>query len=691
MYPISLFRRLMAGSALVASCISLSVPAMAETALPEINVESSFIKMTPGLSLFLPQETFTPSGQDGGAFLTSVPGVSAARMGGHGLEPVIHGQQQTQLNVYNDGVITHGGCPNRMDPPSSFVSPETYDAVTVLRGYQSVRYGAGGTGGTILFERNPLSFEEKDFGYKAALGGGLESNGNIRSFYADLAAGNNLGQVRGVWSATSGDNYEDGLGTEVRSAFSSESYSLMPIWTPNADTTVKAGIELSRTDDVLYAGAGMDSPDGSALAYRLGFDRALHGEFLKKLSFNAYTSDVNHLMDNFTLRPNTGMKMKAPSKSDTFGGTISGDLDFSGVPLTMGVDLQNNDRDAWRYSGGAMATDATTPQSRLWPDVRIRQNGVFAEADPALSSTLKMRIGARYDRVEASASAADTVFGAVSPNTLYMNHYGVRASDHTENNFGGLLRFEYDVLSDTTLFAGISQSMRTADATERYIAANSAAAASRWVGNPNLDPERHRQFDLGASTSGEKWSAVVSGYYDDVQDFIMRDLARGQDGIVAASGEAIYRNIDATLIGLEAEGKYEFLPRWTLGGNAAWTYGNNDDDNDALAQIPPIEGRVSLEYAQGIWMVGTRFNFASRQFRIDNDTSQRDVGETGGYGTLDLYGKMDVKPFEVRLGVTNLLDKQYARHLNRSSAFDPSEVQVNEPGRSFGVQVHARF
>lgn len=272
--------------------------------------------------------------------------ISASRMGGHGSDPVIHGQQQTQLSVINDGAITHGGCPNRMDPPSSFVTPNSFDSLTIIKGYQSVQYGTGGTGGTVIFEKGPVPFLSNTMGTQGNADGKYESNGQLRSLSADMAAGNNQGQVRAAWSASTANNYEDGGDNTVRSAFSAESFSLMPIWTPDEDTILKMSAELNRTDDVLYAGAGMDSPEGSALTHRINFSKILHLDTLKKFAANIYSSRVDHVMDNYSLRTNTGMKMKAPSESNTYGGTLSGDFKFSGIPFAVGTDMQYNNRNA---------------------------------------------------------------------------------------------------------------------------------------------------------------------------------------------------------------------------------------------------------------------------------------------------------------------------------------------------------
>ena len=88
---------------------------------------------------------------DGGVFLKQLNGVSGSRFGGRGIEPIIRGQSQTQVNVLLDGAYLHGGCPNRMDPPTSYAALETYEKVTVEKGVQTLQHGSGGSGGTVSY------------------------------------------------------------------------------------------------------------------------------------------------------------------------------------------------------------------------------------------------------------------------------------------------------------------------------------------------------------------------------------------------------------------------------------------------------------------------------------------------------------------------------------------------------------
>jgi iron complex outermembrane receptor protein len=73
---------------------------------------------------------------------------------------------------------------------------------------------------------------------------------------------------------------------------------------------------------------------------------------------------------------------------------------------------------------------------------------------------------------------------------------------------------------------------------------------------------------------------------DQVDDFILRDRAHGQEGILQDDNATIYRNTAARLLGLELEGSYRPASRLQLDGVASWVRGENRTDDRPLAQIP---------------------------------------------------------------------------------------------------------
>ena len=131
--------------------------------------------------------------------------------------------------------------------------------------------------------------------------------------------------------------------------------------------------------------------------------------------------------------------------------------------------------------------------------------------------------------------------------------------------------------------------------------------------------------------------------------------------------------------------------RWQLVGVASWVRGDNRTDDRPLAQIPPLEGWLQLDYGVDRWGAAGLFRWAAAQDRVDDDPrtgSGQDFGETPGYGVLDLSGRIRiVKSLSLVAGVDNVFDRTYANHLNRGNLFDPEPVRINEPGRTFWLRL----
>src|SRR5512135_2101188 len=121
------------------------------------------------------------SAHDGADYLKTIPGFSVIRKGGTDGDPVFRGMAGSRLNILLDGEQILGGCGGRMDPPTAYVFPSSYDKITVLKGPQTVLYGPGNSAATILFER--------DYARRSDTGAGFNGSVTAGSFgRADVAA-----------------------------------------------------------------------------------------------------------------------------------------------------------------------------------------------------------------------------------------------------------------------------------------------------------------------------------------------------------------------------------------------------------------------------------------------------------------------------------------------------------------------
>nr|VFK17829.1 MAG: iron complex outermembrane recepter protein [Candidatus Kentron sp. LPFa] len=671
--------------------------------VPSIIVEGARIE-EPATAALKRDENLKGPSTDGGDLLRTFPGVFAGRMGGHGIEPVIRGQSRTRLNILLDGAVVHGGCPNRMDPQTSYGASETYDEIIVIKGVQSVSHGGGGSGGTVLFRRLPPQFTEGDR-LQGRAGIGYRGNQNVREASLDVVAGSRKGFIRGIANYSDGENYEDGDGNEVRAAYTEKVGALILGWKPGGNTDLEFSYEANRSDDVLYAGAGMDAPYTDNDTFRFKAIRALGDGLLRRLNAQWSYSTVAHSMDNYSHRtsPAPAMHMRAPSDSDTLSGNLDLEFTAGSVDGKLGIDYWQNQRNAIRYRG--TADNVNIIQSYLWPDVTIRSSGLFGEMSLPLGDDTRddrlLKLGIRYDHVRAHAGKTNATpndaMGAstkLSPAGLYKTYYGSASNTHTERNVGGFVRFEQGFMNGHGLaYASASRTLRTADATERYMASNNNASDDgRWVGNPFLDPEAHHQLDLGVGINQGKWDLDVGVYYNDVNDYILRARDHGNSG---AGNATIYRNVDATLFGGETSFNYHWTGALRSGVTLAYVHGENDTDDIPLAQIPPLEIGLTTNYTGQKWDFGAKLRLVSRQMRADDNAaigSGLDVGKTAGFETVDIFGAWrPEKHWKVRFGIDNLFDRDFAEHLNRANAFDVTQVQVDEPGRSIWMTIGAQF
>ncbi|WP_201349733.1 TonB-dependent copper receptor [Neptunomonas japonica] len=617
---------------------------------------------------FFPDTLTVKPASDMAELLSSVNGVSGVRMGGRGTDLIIRGQRETQLNILLDGAYLHGGCPNRMDPPTTYASGDSYDSISLIKGSQTVLYGSGGSGGTVILKRNKPALNEQ--GYHASYSGVVRSNGEGGSISADIAGGNDNGYIRFIGEVADVDSYEDGNGDTVRSAYESRSGSLILGAQLSDNTDLTMSYDRNEERDVLYAGANMDSPESNADIYRMKLEHQFSHSAIQSLKAELFQSNVDHLMDSYSLR-NRSMGMYAPSTSDTTGGRITLDAWFGAHQATFGVDYQKNSRNGVVYN-----YPANQPMGQLWPDVIIEQVGLFGEVNRRLSSLDQIKLGLRYDYITANADNVNTLFMMTQ---TAAGLYGTVPHQQNEHNIAGFATWQHKLGSDYQLAMTASRSVRTADATERYMAKNN------WIGNPWIAPEKHHQLEWVFSNVGETpWS--ISAYYNRVNDYILRYKASGKDR---------YQNVDAEIYGADLEYQYPINHQWLLKSSLSYTVGNNVDSNQPLSRISPLSAQLQALYSATTWEAGVVGRFVAAQNNVclaASDCGGLDVTKTPGYGVVDLFMDYRLSPaISMAAGVDNLFDKTYRNHESRDDVFDPIPLQVNEPGRSVWLKLTGRF
>src|SRR5690606_34721942 len=109
---------------------------------------------------------------DGADYLKTIPGFSVIRKAGTDGGPIRRGMAGSRLSMLVDGELILGGCNMRLDPPTAYVFPETFDSIRVIKGPQSVQYGPGNSAGIVLFERSTQAVTESGWKLHTSVLGG---------------------------------------------------------------------------------------------------------------------------------------------------------------------------------------------------------------------------------------------------------------------------------------------------------------------------------------------------------------------------------------------------------------------------------------------------------------------------------------------------------------------------------------
>lgn len=621
---------------------------------------------------------------DGADFLKSIPGFSVIRKGGTDGDPLLRGMSGSRLGILLDGQEIYGGCGGRMDPPTAYVYPESYDRVTVLKGPQSVIYGAGFSAGTVLFERDLRPLGETGWSFDGSLtAGSFGRNDQV----VDVRGGTPVFQARAGATRAHADDYEDGDGTRIHSRYTRWSTQAAFAWTPDADTALE--LSAAHSDgEAAYADRGMDGAKFSRDNFALKFERRNLAPAVEKVWAQAYYNYVDHVMDNYSLRDQPlANRFSAMNPDRATTGARAGVVLAPSEPwrVTLGADAKEDihrSRGAMNRASAAAADDyfESLPYQE---DMRFRQFGVFGEVAYSDASGGRSVAGLRIDEHSAKDGRACVTGMAMNGMCMTTPVNQTRGRTDRATLTSGFARYE-GVLGDAaTWYAGLGHAERFPDYWERLLRDEDTLNSAFLT----IKPEKTTQLDVGANWTSGAWSGSLSGYFGKVRDYIL----------LTWIAPTRVRNVDATVVGLEGDVVWRLDRNWRATGTLAWVRGENDTDDKPLAQQPPLEARLALEYDDGSFSYGGLLRMVADQHRVDVGSGNivsngQDIGRSPGFAVFSVNaGWRPKKGVLITGGIDNLFDRTYAEHLSRTGTslpgfVFPADTRINEPGRNVWVK-----
>jgi outer membrane receptor protein involved in Fe transport len=588
--------------------------------------------------------------------LENVPGIAAISEG-QGATPAIRGLARGRTLILVDGarVSSERGA----GPNASFLDPGTLGRIDVVRGPGSVAYGTEAFGGVIA-ARSRWPLPSAGFGarFTGTTGAGLpEHRGDL-----ELSFGYGGGAVLVGARAREFEDYAPPEGEVPFSGWRDNGGRVLWKQTVGGNQ-IAAGLQIDEATDIGRPRNDSNtivatSPFERSRRFTLSLDRAALGPWrdLRVTSFVG-SSEQRTEQDRLPAPGRPRRIDRADGSARDLQVRATGRRPLGPVSFHGGVDLQRRfgvtAGDTAFIFGAAGALTSTTATATIESANRTAL-GTFAEGDVQFRPWLRANAGVRADGIRGDNKGG---------------FFGNRTTRRTA--FSGMAAVTVAPTPTLSVTAQIARGFREPTLTDRF--SRGPVGRGFLEGNPDLEPETSRQYDLTARYAAGRLQMTGAAYRYDISQLIERYTA-GLDLF------RIRNRGRARLTGAEAEARVAVGAGLTVDVIAQVSRGRDAVDDVPLDDVAP---RSIGFIARHVWR-----DRVSSYLRLSAIAAHEDAGPsevpTPGYTLLDAAAGWQVgSALELRATFRNLLDASFY------SSSGPRWVWA--PGRQAAVTIVVRL
>lgn len=590
--------------------------------------------------------------------LASIPGLSATSMGPVTARPVIRGLSGDRVLMLEDGGRV-GDVSNAGSDHATAVDPLAARRIEVVRGPASLLYGSNALGGVVNVIRDeiPSSVPHHPTG-AASL--------QVRSVRAALAGGA---------ATTFGVTGRVPLRLEVTGRTAGDLRTPVGRLANTGGGTLNAGAGGSWVGDWGHAGAAVRGyrnhygiPGGFVGGHTRGVSIEMDRAAVKA---QAAISEPNEILRSLEIDgAYTWYRHRELESANIIGTlfrlrTLSGDVLARHNAWGLLSGGAAGVRAAWEGFGygGAGVARTDTPNTQRSTLAAY----VYEEIDlgPA-----RIETGLRYDWVFVSPARED-------PDSDIGN---VRdRSFHAASASLGLL---HNVGAGATIGASVARAFRTPDVIELFSEGPHLAAYTFEIGNPSLDTETGTGVDIFARFESPRFRAELTGFYNRIRGYIYGEETGRLSRVLLPVYQ--FQSSDALLAGFEGSLDWDLGRGVALQSVVSSVRGTLTETDRPIPLIPPLHGRVAVEYERPLWFVALETRMAAEQDRVGPFESATDgytvFGAAAG-ARITLAGRLNV----LTVSLDNIANREYRNHLSRVKEIMP------EAGRDISVTYRVVF
>lgn len=645
-------------------------------------VEKELEQVPMSVSVITAEQIEKSSARTVAELLRDVPGVQI-ESSAPGLTRVqVRGENAFRSLVLVDGqkISEH----KSMDGAAFLVDPSTIERIEVIKGPASVLYGSDALGGVI-------NIITKKGGTKPIQGEAfIGFNGAARGFSEGASLSGNIDglkyRVSGSHANYGNLHTPDGEMEDTNSRYTNGSAFVSYDFTDKF--TVGGGIDYFKAAMDTYSKFMYETKKGptpasmrvhvdewSRTKYYVFTEAKDITDFLTRVRIDAYYQKNEKEMSNvlgIDGMPYDFMRNFANNIIRTRGLSLQTDWQLgSNSYLVAGYELT---QDSLNADGRTeMMIYQYSPSYKLYEGNQLNQ-ALYASMETQLPHDFALTYGVRWTHVQ---TELEKVSGDNNART------GDDSDSHPVFNVG----LVWSGIEDLALRASWAQGYRAPNLSEKYLGSSMGGDDKLYLGNPDLDPEKSNNFELGARWNRGNTILDAAAFLSMATDYIAMMPVEGTTNI------EMYQNVsEATTFGAELALSHAFDTEWgKFTPYVTATFIRREFDyGDGLktydSGTPSLFGRYGVRYAKALhpqcdFHLDVYGHSQSETKLLDNSGERY---ETGGFTTANIAATFDFgqkKEFSLTTEVLNLFDKRY-EYLNGA---------MLEPGIHANVKLTYKF
>jgi len=591
------------------------------------------------------------------AQLQSIPGVSMLQTGGTIAKPVINGMYGNRVLILNNGVRQQGQQWGAEHAPE--LDPYIANQLTVVKGAESVRYGADAIGGVIIVDPPVLPDDGKIHSQLSLMGA---TNGRQGAASAELS-GNMKKLPAFAWrvqgTAKQGGNLKAADYYLNNTGVKEYNYSAAAAYTKKH---FDANIYYSHFNTQL--GILKDFGKDAGFRYDIAAPRQHVIHDLLKIQAHQHLNDNWHLTAQYAYQHDRREEYDIRRGGKTSLPSLNLGLSTQTADLT----LEHLSSGGWQLTGGwsgMYQNNASVPGTMiapLIPDYVLKTTGIYGILRYQ-SAKYALEAGLRYDYLYLSALGYD------KNNQLYG---GKKSYNSITGNIGAV----WYISNDWNLRSNVGTAWRPPSVNELYSNGLHHGALSYELGDSTMQVEKsYKWISTLSYTHPAGWLQLQADGY--IQYFNGYIYLNPMDSIIESIRGSFpyfqYEQTNARFIGTDITLQLRILKQLEYKATASLIRAKNLRDNSFLPMIPSDKYLQELQWHLKDYsflknsFIKISHQFVAMQKRYEPGSDYAPPPSAYhllgiGAGTSMQIGRQQLKVF---VNIDNLLNQSYRDYMNR--------------------------